>query len=304
LAGFFAQGWRRAGPRGFYAARGTGRGALVLAAALALAARPDPAAFGHGPGPTDPADRILARIGVDEKPGAAVPAGLVFTAHDGAPVRFGDLLRGGPLILTLNYYTCPMLCPVTLRNLLAALREVPGLKLGRDYRVATVSFDPSDGVERARARAAEIHAQMRGFADPGGWSFLVGSQEGIRELTRAVGFRYAKVAEGFAHPDVSVVFTPDGRVSRYLYGVAPEPADVRLALVEAADGRIGGSYLGNRILLFCYHYDPVSRRYALYARNIMKAGGVLTLALVAGLYLSLRRGRGSGRRTRGGREAS
>lgn len=236
----------------------------------------------------DPADRVLAEIGVDERAGAAVPLSLFFVDQDGRPVRTGDLFGRGPVILTLNYYTCPMLCPITLRNLLSALREVKGLKIGRDYSVATVSIDPSDGPKRAKERAAEIHPLLAGVADPGeAWRFLSGGAAEIEALTRAVGFRYKKVGLEFAHPNVAIVFSPEGKISRYLFGLTPDPADVRLALLEAAQGRIGDSHAMNSILLFCFHYDPAAKRYALYARNIMKAGGAATLVLLGGVYILL-----------------
>ncbi len=238
-------------------------------------------------------DAILASVGVDEKPGAAVPRDLVFRDGNGAPVRLGDILAGGPAILTLNYYTCPMLCPLTLRNLLSAAAAVRGISLARDFRIITVSIDPDERPEALRARAGEMHALMAGIRDPASrWPFLAGDAAAIGALTAAVGFRYRKVGAEFAHPDVSIVLTPDGRVSRYLYGIAPDPGDLKLALLEAAGGRIGASRALNRVLLYCFHYDPAGRRYALYAVNIMKAGGVLTLALLGTLFLLLRKRRG------------
>ncbi len=260
--------------------------ALAAAALVVAAARPAAAHVEETP------DDILKAIGVDEKPGAAVPGDLVFRGADGAAVRLRDVLAGGPAVLTLNYYTCPMLCPITLRNLLGTANAVPGISLARDYRIVTVSIDPGERPEAARARAGEIHALMKGIRDPASrWPFLTGDGKSIAALTAAVGFRYRKVGAEFAHPDVAVVLTPSGRVSRYLYGIAQDPKDLKLALVEAAGGRIGESELLNRALLYCFHYDPAGRKYALYARNIMKAGGVLTLVLLGTLYLALWRRR-------------
>lgn len=266
-----------------------GRFALLVAAGL-LALLPVRRAAGHER--IDPADNVFKRIGVDEKLGAPIPKDPEFRDQDGNTVRLGDLLAGKPAILTLNYYTCPMLCPVTLHNLWSGLDEVRGLAPGRDYRVVTVSIDPDDTVEAARARAAEIHGAMTRVPDRrAAWRFLVGRPDAIGALTRAVGFRYVKVGAEFAHPDVSIVLSPDGKVSRYLYGVVQDPKDLKLALVEAAGGKIGESTALNRVLLFCYQYDPAGRKYALYARNIMKAGGALTLALVGLLYVWLSRRR-------------
>lgn len=233
-------------------------------------------------------DDILKQIGVDEKLGGQVPPGLLFRDAEGRTVRLGDSFGGGPVLLTLNYYTCPMLCPLILRNLLAATDRMGGISLARDFRIVTVSIDPDERPESARDRATEMHAMMKGTADPGlRWPFLLGGREEIGTLAAAVGFRYRKVENEFAHPNVVIVLTSDGKVSRYLYGIEQEPQDLKLALIEAAGGRIGESEAVNRALLFCFHYDPVQRKYALYARNIMKAGGVLTLVFLGVLYLAL-----------------
>ncbi len=242
----------------------------------------------------DPQDDILQSIGVDEKLGGAVPRDLLFRNHVGEEVRLGDYVTGTPTLLTLNYYTCPMLCPLTLRNLLGTAEEIKGIDLGRDFRIVTVSINPDDDPEIARARAGEIHAAMKGTGDRASrWPFLLGDEKAIGALTDAVGFRYRKVGNEFAHPDVVVVLTPEGKISRYLYGIEQSPTDLKMALLEATGGNIGESTAMNQVLLFCFQYDPVGKKYALYARNIMKAGGVLTIALLGGLLLVLwRRGRG------------
>jgi protein SCO1/2 len=244
----------------------------------------------------DPQDDIIESIGVDEKLGGAIPLDALFRNQKGEEVRLGDYFAGGPVLLTLNYYTCPMLCPLTLRTLLGTVEELSGVALARDFRIVTVSIDPEDGVETARARAGEIHDAMEGMPDPAArWPFLLGNEEAIRALTGAVGFRYRKVGNEFAHLDVVVALTPDGKISRYLYGVEQDPLDLKMALIEASEGNIGESTTLNRMLLFCFQYDPVGKKYALYARNIMKAGGVLTIALLGGLLLVLwKRGQSKG----------
>jgi protein SCO1/2 len=262
----------------------------LLLALLLPAALPGPA---RGHEARDPQDEILRSVGIDERPGDAVPRDAVFRDETGREARLGDYLGDGPVILTLNYYTCPMLCPLTLRNLLEAARRTTGLDLGRDFRIVTVSIDPADGVDTARARAREIHSEMRGIADPASrWPFLVGDDNAVRRLTGAVGFRYRKVGKEFAHPDAVVVLTPEGSISRY--GVEHDPNDLRFALLEAAGGRIGKSQALNRILLYCFHYDPVGRKYALYARNVMTAAGVFTLVFLGLLYYLLWWRKGAG----------
>lgn len=268
---------------------GAWAGAVLLLLAAALSSPPVAA---HER--VDPQDRILREIGVDEHPGAPVPGDAVFRDQAGRTVRLGDYFGSGPILLTLNYYTCPMLCPLTLQNLLETAHEVEGISLGKDYRILTISIDPGDTVSTAGARAEEIHARMEEVPDPSSrWPFLVGDAGAIGAVTRAVGFRYRKVGAEFAHPDVDVVLTPEGRISRYLYGVEQDPSTLKLALIEAAGGRIGTSEILNRVLLYCFQYDPVGKKYGLYARNIMKAGGVLTLALLGTLFFVLWKRRGA-----------
>ncbi|MGA6992733.1 MAG: SCO family protein [Candidatus Deferrimicrobiaceae bacterium] len=236
----------------------------------------------------DPQDDILESIGVDEKLGGAIPLDALFRNQKGEEVRLGDYFAGGPVLLTLNYYTCPMLCPLTLRTLLGTVEELKGVALARDFRIVTVSIDPEDTPAIASARAGEIHDMMEGMPDPAArWPFLLGDEEAIQALTGAVGFRYRKVGNEFAHPDVVVALTPGGKISRYLYGIEQDPLDLKMALIEASEGNIGESTALNQVLLFCFQYDPVGKKYALYARNIMKAGGVLTIALLGGLLLVL-----------------
>jgi protein SCO1/2 len=241
----------------------------------------------------DPQDDILKSIGVDEKLGGALPLDARFRNERGDEVRLGDYFTRGPVLLTLNYYTCPMLCPLTLRKLLGTVEKLEGIDLARDFRIVTVSFNPEDRLETARARAGEIHDAMEGIPDPAArWPFLLGDEKSVGAITGAVGFRYRKVGNEFAHPDAVVVLTPEGRISRYLYGIEQDPLDLKMALLEASGGNIGESTALNQVLLFCFQYDPVGKKYALYARNIMKAGGVLTIALLGGLLLVLwKRGR-------------
>jgi protein SCO1/2 len=238
----------------------------------------------------DPQDAILREIGVDEKLGVQVPLDLPFTDVSGKPVRLADYLGGGPVLLTLNYYTCPMLCPLTFRSLAATLRQVKGFSLERDYRVVTVSIDPDEIPEIARAKANETHALLPELREADArWSFLYGSAGSIRRLTESVGYRYRKVGREFAHPAVTIVLSPGGTVSRYLHGVEIAPRDMKLALIEASEGKIGASSAGNALLMYCFRYDPVGKKYMLYARNIMKAAGAVTLIFLAGLLFVLRK---------------
>ncbi len=234
-------------------------------------------------------EEILKQIGVDEKPGARVPLDLPFSDQHGKKVTLGRYFAGNPVILTLNFFSCPMLCPLTFRNLVKNINKIQGLSLGKDFTIVTVSFDPAETAARTREKAAETHAMLGKISAPKQtWPFLFGAQPQIEKLTSAVGYRYLSLGKNnFAHPAVLVILTPDGRVARYLYGLEQEPRDLKLALIEASDGKIGGSTVLNRVLLYCFHYDPVGKKYALAAINIMKIAGGMVLLLLALLVFGL-----------------
>lgn len=248
----------------------------------------------------DPQDAILREVGVDERLGAKVPAELPFTDASGKAVRLGDYLGAGPVILTLNYYTCPMLCPLTFRSLAATMDGVRGLSLAKDYRVVTVSIDPGEIPEIVRAKANETHALAGGIPDGDArWPFLYGSEDSIRRLTEAVGYRYRKAGTEFAHPSAAVILSAEGVVTRYLYGIEIPPRDLKLALIEAADGKIGASSRANTLLMYCFRYDPAGKKYAVYATNIMKLAGAVTLVFLVALLAFLWRRHGGTARSGG-----
>jgi protein SCO1/2 len=180
--------------------------------------------------------------------------------------------------------------------------SIQGLSLNRDFRIVTVSFNADETPARTKEKAMETHAMLRGITNPESrWPFLMGNQPEIDRLTSAVGFRYVKLAkDNFAHPAAIILLTPEGRVARYLYGLEQSPRDLKLALIEAADGRIGGSQLLNRALLYCFHYDPEGRKYALAAVNIMKVTGGVVVLLLGILIFSLWRREKKGAGGRGG----
>ncbi|GAB4241442.1 MAG: hypothetical protein OHK0028_19910 [Deltaproteobacteria bacterium] len=241
----------------------------------------------------DPQDAVLREVGVDEKPGVKIPGDLPFTDAAGKRVRLEEFLRDGPVVLTLNYYTCPMLCPLTFRSLAATMEGMKGISLARDFRVVTVSIDPEEIPEIVRVKADETHAMVPGLADGDArWPFLHGDAGSIRRLAETVGYRYKKVGREFAHPAVAIVLSPGGTVSRYLYGIEIDPRDLKLALIEAAAGNIGASSAGNALLMYCFRYDPVGKKYMLYARNIMKAAGAVTVVFLAALLAVLWRRHG------------
>src|SRR5262249_50650597 len=194
----------------------------------------------------------LSLVRFDQQLGATVPANLPFRDETGEPVTFGDYLGQRPAILTLNYFHCQNLCPIELDGLVNGLNGVP-LTLGQDFNLVTVSIDPREGPSDATDAKARA---LRGYdraQDSAGWHVLTGDQQSIDALTDAVGFRYAydAQADDFAHPAGVIVLTPDGHVSRYLYGYDFDATDLRLSLVEASQERIGSP--ADRARLVCHH---------------------------------------------------
>jgi len=229
----------------------------------------------------------LDSIEITERIGDQVPLSLAFTNSTGNVTRLAKFFGGDqPVVLILAYYRCPMLCNLVISGAVKALRG-SGLKLGRDYRAVTVSIDPSETFELAATRKAG-HLQALGApaGDPS-WAFMVGSEERIRALAKSVGFGYAYDAETkqYAHAAVVLVLTPRGTISRYLYGVEFAPRDMKLALVEAADGKVGTSL--DRILLRCFKYDAALRKYDLYVWGILKGGALVVFGMLATLLAVL-----------------
>lgn len=226
-------------------------------------------------------------IGVDEKLGEAVPLDLKFFDQDGNQIILGDLFKDGkPLILSLAYFSCPRLCSLTLNGTLESINALSTLYLGRDFKIATLSFNPIEKPDIAKKKALKYRAKLKKEQSAEKkWLFLTGDEDDISQLTQAVGFKYKKDGEEFAHPTTLIFITPDGRISRYLYGVQFEPKEIKLSLLEASDGKVGSSEVLNKVLLFCYEFDPIGKRYALQALKIVKVGGLITL-ISLGMFLT------------------
>ncbi len=246
----------------------------------------------------------LREVGFDQKLEQQVPLDVRLRDESGNEVRLGDFFGDKPVILSLAYYSCPMLCGLHLQGLASSLKPLQ-LEPGKDFTVVTVSFDPRDTAELAVKKKAETLGRYERKGAEASWHFLTGDAEQVKLLTDAVGFRHQFDAarNEFAHPAGIVILTPEGRVSRYLFGVEYPPRDVRLGLVESAAGKIGT--LVDQVLLFCFHYDPAMGRYSAVALNSVRAGGVLTiLGLVAFVGVSLRREAHRRRAERNGTSAS
>jgi protein SCO1/2 len=274
-----------------------GRLLLVAAFALMFAAGPAMAqnraitqVYGT-PAGKSPVGGLANEIGIDQHLDRQLPLDLSFRDEQGNQVRLGDYFGDKPVVLTLVYFRCPMLCTQVLNGLLRTSQAVK-FQMGRDYHVVTVSIDPNDTPEMAaEKKASYVRAYRREGAEQG-WHFLTGKPEAIHKLADAVGFRYRydERTDQFAHASGIMLATPEGRLSRYLYGIEYPPNDLRLGLVESSEHRIGSPV--DQVLLLCYHYDPLTGKYGLViSRSLKFAGSVTMLALGGFLVVMFRQER-------------
>ncbi len=222
-------------------------------------------------------------VGVDEHAGLQLPLDATFRDHRERPVSLRDYFDGQkPVILTLNYSNCPLLCSAQLSGLMRGLSELEW-SAGQEFKFVSISIDPSEPT----SRAAQTHQRyLQEYGRPGtggGMNFLVGKQAEIRKVAEAVGFQYKYLPHRreYSHPAVFVMCTPDGRISHYIYGVEFAPQTLKLALVEAGEGKIGSAW--DRVLLFCLHYDSATGRYTAAAWKLMRVAGIATLLGITGL---------------------
>jgi len=227
----------------------------------------------------------LEEIGVTEHLGERIDLDLRFTDEEGRQVRLGDLFAGeAPVLLTLNYYRCTMLCDIQLKNLVETLRELDWTG-GKDFRLVTVSFDPREATELAKGKRATL---LKTYAREGAeWRFLVSPDDQVRSLAEQLGFRYRYIEDKnqYAHPAVLYAVAPDGMIARYIYGLSFQSRDLKFSLMEASQGRTASTV--DKLILSCFHYDAEAGRYAPWAFGIMRLGGGVTLALVALLMIVL-----------------
>jgi protein SCO1/2 len=231
----------------------------------------------------------LRGVGIDQRLDNQVPLNLKFRDETGQPVTLGSYFGKKPVILSLVYYTCPMLCTMAENGLLNALRDVK-FNIGEQYQVVTVSIDPTETPEMAMGKKAVYVGLYGRPAAKQGWHFLVGDEPDIRALAQAVGFHYNYIPETkqFAHATGIVVLTPQGKVSRYFYGIQYPARDIRLALVEASSEKIGNPV--DVVLLYCCQYDPHTGKYGMVVAHVLKIAGVITLLCMGTLIVALSRG--------------
>jgi protein SCO1/2 len=281
-----------AGHRAGVASR-LGMGLLLLAFSVSSATAQDVGSSEF----TEDLPEELVGVDIVEHLDETLPLDLVFTDDDGEKIKLRDIIDGErPTILQIGYFKCPMLCNLVLNEAMDGMSGVEDLSAGTDFDLVAVSINPNEGHELARVKK---EGYLLEYARPGasrGFHFLTGSAENTKALADAVGFQYRLQDDGeYAHAAALFVITPDGRISRYLYGVRYEPATLRFALMEGAEGRIGSTL--ERFILWCHVYDPDSGSYHLLAFRVMQLGGLATVfVMVVGvglLWLRDRR-RGSG----------
>lgn len=256
-------------------------GIVALLVALSLSAQPRLDRYGvPGALPVGVKPAALEGVGIEEHLGRQVDLNLQFTAESGYPVALSEFFhKKRPVILDLIYYQCPNLCTLVLNGQTQAMREILPWTPGNEYEVVTISIDPQESFDLARKKKA-IYTSSFDHPAPG-WHFLCDRDGNAKKLAEMVGYKYRwdERTQQFAHAAGIMILTPEGKVARYLYGASFHPRDMRFALAEASENRT--TMAVQKILLYCYHYDPQAGGYVLFATNIMRIGGVLTVLLIA-----------------------
>lgn len=228
----------------------------------------------------------LKGVGITEHLGARIPTDLRFTDDHGKAVTLGEYFRDGkPVVLNLVYYQCPMLCNLVLNGVSTAASQLDWTP-GNQYRMVAISINPRETFDLAAAKKGSYLHELGKPGSENGWSFLVGDSMQTKMLADALGwgYYYDTQSKEYVHAAATFVLSPDGTISRYLYGIEYEPRDLKFALMEASEGKIGSTL--DRLILYCFHYDPDARGYVLFAQNVMKLGGVGAV-MVLGLLLAV-----------------
>ena len=238
----------------------------------------------------------LTGVTIEQRLNSQLPMDAAFKDEYGQKVQLGKYFGKRPVVLALVYYECPMLCTQVLNGLVRSAK-VMTFTPGKDYDVVAISFDARETPKEARLKKA---VYMKDYGHPEtaeAWHFLTGDPDSIKRVTDAVGFKYRwdVYTATFAHASAIYVLTPDGKLSKYFYGIEYSPKDMRFGLVEASQNKIGNAV--DQILLFCYHFDPTSGKYTFLAMGILRAAGAATVLMLGGfVFIMLRRDRQKGSR--------
>jgi len=258
----------------------------LLAVTLLAASAPAQMNNGIMAPPANTRPPRLENVGIEQHLDAQVPPDLIFRDDIGKAVKLGDYFGQKPLILNLVYYNCTMLCGEALAGLSSAMRLIK-FDVGNEFDVITISFDPRETPEMAASKKKDYIGRYGRANAAAGWHFLTGPPESINALTKAVGFQYQYDAKTnqYAHATAIMVLTPQGRISRYFYGVDFPPKDLRMGLVEASQGKIGNAV--DAVLLYCYHYNPETGKYGAIVSNILRLAAAATILLLSSLIFIL-----------------
>ena len=234
--------------------------------------------------PATPPPQILGNISIDQNLKQQVPLDLPFKDEDGRDVKLSDYFGNKPVILSLVYYECPMLCTETLNGMVSAFKVLK-FDAGKEFNVVTISFDARETPALAAQKKANY---LRQYGRPGaeqGWHFLTGPQSSIDAVTKAVGFHYAwdQSTQQFAHATALMLLTPDGKIAQYYYGVEFSPRDLRFGIIEASQGKTGT--VVDQVLLYCFHYDPRSGKYGAVITRVVQLAGAATILLLGGFMI-------------------
>lgn len=234
---------------------------------------------------------IFKNVGIEQKLGTQLPLETTFRDQTGTSVSLQGYLSEKPAVLVFSYFDCPMLCPLVLEGLVRSLKPL-SLGVGRDFDIFVISIDERDGPESAREKQLEIVNRYGRDGSDVGWHFLTGEKSAIEKVTQSAGFTYAwdEASKQYVHASGIFILTPQGEIARVLYGIDYTPRDIRLALVEAADGTIGNAI--DQLLLYCYHYNPLTGKYGFAIMAALRLAGVSTvLAMATYIVTMLRRER-------------
>ena len=231
---------------------------------------------------------ILKKVSIQQKLGTQLPLKTTLRDETGALVSLRSYLSGKPALLVFSYFECPMLCPLVLEAVVRSLKPL-SLDVGREFDVFVVSIDDRDGPEGARKKKTEVVNRYARDGSAAGWHFLTGEKSAIEELTGSAGFTYAwdDASKQYVHASGIFILTPHGEISRVLYGIDFAPRDVRLSLVQAAGGTIGSAV--DRLLLYCYHYNPLTGKYGLVIMSTLRIAGMTTLLAILGFIITMLR---------------
>jgi protein SCO1/2 len=258
---------------------------LALAASCAAFAQAAAPRLQPGEGPTNQKLAIFDQIGIEQNLNQQVPLDLTFTDENGRPVQLKQYFGKKPVILSLVYFQCPMLCSQVLNGLTGALNGIVRFNVGRDFDILTVSFDPRDDAKAAADSKKRYISRYRRPGSVEGWHFLTGKEDQIKALAQAVGFRYAwdPQIQQYAHASGIMLLTPDGRMAQYYYGIEYAPRDIQLGIIEASQGKIGN--VVDKLLLYCYHYDPARGKYGAVIFNILRVSALATVLVLGGFMI-------------------